>query len=264
MLDLFTSLWHYRGFVFSSIRNEFVARFVRSRLGAIWMILNPLAQVTIYALILSAVLAAKLPGIDNRYAYAIYLTAGILAWTLFSEIVLRSVTLFIENGNLMKKIMFPRIALPTITVGSCLLNNVMLLLAILIIFTLLGHPPAAALLWLPFLTLITVALAVGFGMILGVLNVFIRDIGQVVPIGLQFLFWFTPIVYPVSIIPERLQHWLLLNPVYPVVHAYQNVLVYHAPPDFKKLALVALVSLGLMTLGLFMFRKAGPEMVDAL
>lgn len=103
MLELFKSLWSYRGFVFSSIRNEFSARFARSRLGGLWMIINPLAQVAIYALVLSNVLAAKLPGIDNKYAYALYLMAGMLAWSLFSEIIGRCLTLFIDQGNLMKK-----------------------------------------------------------------------------------------------------------------------------------------------------------------
>lgn len=85
MLELFRSLWGYRGFVFSSIRNEFSARFSRSRLGGLWMIINPLAQVAIYALVLSNVLAAKLPGIDNKYAYAVYLMAGMLAWSYFRK-----------------------------------------------------------------------------------------------------------------------------------------------------------------------------------
>ena len=118
MLELFKSLWDYRGFVFSSIRNEFSARFARSRLGGLWMIINPLAQVAIYALVLSNVLAAKLPGIDNKYAYALYLMAGMLAWSLFSEIISRCLTLFIDQGNLMKKMRFPRITLPVIVVGS--------------------------------------------------------------------------------------------------------------------------------------------------
>ena len=99
MFALLNSLWLYRRFVLSSIRTEFVARFARSRLGGIWMIIHPLAQVAIYALILSEVLAAKLPGIENKYSYAIYLVAGTLAWTLFAEIISRCLVLFIEQGN---------------------------------------------------------------------------------------------------------------------------------------------------------------------
>ncbi|TXL66353.1 ABC transporter permease [Zeimonas arvi] len=264
MSALLLSLWRYRGFVLSSIRNEFVTRFARSRLGGLWMIIHPLAQVAIYALILSNVLAAKLPGIDNKYAYAIYLMAGMLAWNLFAEIVGRCVTLFIEQGNLMKKIVFPRIALPAIVVGSSVLNNGMLFVAMLGVFALLGHPPGIAILWLPLLAMVVVALALGLGLVLGVLNVFIRDIGQVVPIVLQVLFWFTPIVYPVNIIPEAYRHLLALNPMFPVVNAYQQAVVYGARPDLGGLGVIALFALGLLGLGLFLFRKASGEMVDAL
>ncbi|MNG20329.1 ABC-2 type transporter [compost metagenome] len=96
------------------------------------------------------------------------------------------------------------------------------------------------------------------------LNVFVRDIGQVVPIVLQVLFWFTPIVYPVSIIPEELKSTLDANPMYPIVSAYQDILVYGSTPDLQSVTITAGVAIGLMLLGLFMFRRAAPEMVDAL
>ena len=83
------SLWRYRHFVHSSIRAEFLGRFARSKLGALWMILNPLAQATIFAVVLSEVLAAKLPHSDNKAAYAIYLIAGTAAWGLFAEILMQ-------------------------------------------------------------------------------------------------------------------------------------------------------------------------------
>ncbi|TLX59280.1 ABC transporter permease [Stutzerimonas nosocomialis] len=264
MLALFKSLWGYRGFVLSSIKNEFIARFARSRLGGLWMIINPLAQVAIYALILSNVLVARLPGIDNKYAYALYLMAGMLAWSLFSEIVGRSLNIFIEQGNLMKKMRFPRIALPVIVVGSCLLNNVLLFVALLIVFALLGHFPNYQMVWLLPVTLVVVALAVGLGLILGVINVFVRDVGQVVPIVLQILFWFTPIVYPINIIPDHLKGWIDANPLYPIVSAYHDVLVYARPPELASVLTTAGVAIGLLLLGLFMFRRAAPEMVDAL
>ncbi len=104
MLNMLSSLWKYRYFIFSSIRNELISRFVRSKVGSLWVIINPLSQVLIYALILSNVLAAKLPGIESQYAYAVYLMAGLLVWTLFNEIVSRCLNLFIEQGNLMKKL----------------------------------------------------------------------------------------------------------------------------------------------------------------
>jgi lipopolysaccharide transport system permease protein len=228
------------------------------------MIINPLANVLIYALILSNVLSAKLPGIDNTYAYALYLMAGMLAWSLFAEIINRCLTLFIENGNLMKKMRFPRITLPFIVLGSALLNNTLLLLSILGVFIFLGHWPTWQMLWAVPLTITVAALAIGLGLILGVMNVFIRDIGQVTPIALQILFWFTPIVYPITIIPDELKSLIAFNPMFPIVSAYHDVFVYNVAPEIPQVTTILGVTLLLLVFSLYLFRRAAPEMVDAL
>ena len=228
------------------------------------MILNPLSQVLIFAFVLSAVLSAKLPGITNQYAYAIYLMAGTLGWSLFAEIVNRCLTLFVDNGNILKKLVFPRIALPLIVTGSALVNNVLLFVAILVIFGVLGHLPSIALIWLPVLMVINIALALGIGLGLGVLNVFMRDIGQVVPVLMQFLFWFTPVVYMANIIPEQYREWLAFNPMIPIINGYQNILLYNKEPDWTGLGVITLIALSLLAFSLLLFRKASPEMVDQL
>lgn len=264
MNGMLLAVWQFRHFIRSSILNDFRARFIRSRLGGLWGILQPLAQVAIFAFILSHVLASKLPNIDNPYAYALYLMAGTLAWNLFAEVLQRSLTLFIDNGNLLKKINFPRVSLPLIVAGGALFNNLLLLIAMLLIFILLGHLPGAQIVWLPFLMLLTLGLGLGIGLILGVLNVFLRDIGQVVPIVLQFLFWFTPIVYMSSIIPEAYRQWLVLNPMYTVVEAYHQVLVFNQAPALLGIGIIALLATLLAAFSLVLFRKASPEMVDML
>ena len=91
-----------------------------------------------------------------------------------------------------------------------------------------------------------------------------RDIGQVVPILLQFLFWFTPIVYPISIVPEYLREWLVYNPMYSLVVSYHEVLLYNRAPDWHSLMPIALVSALFLLASLFVFRRASPEMVDVL
>jgi len=251
-------------FILSSIRTELVNRFVRSRLGGLWMIINPLAQVLMYALILSAILSAKLPGIDHRFAYAIYLTAGILAWTMFSEVVGRCLTMFIDNANLLKKLVFPRICLPAVITGSALLNAVLLFLAVCLVFGVLGHFPNVHFVWLPLLFLLNLTLALGLGLALGVLNVFVRDVGQITQLALQYGFWFTPIVYMPAIIPEQLRFLLMFNPMYWIVVGYQNVLVFSAPPPVGGLIAVGLLALLLILFSLFIFRRAAAEMVDVL
>lgn len=264
MLGMLPAAWRYRFFIFSSIRTDLRSKFVRSRLGGLWMILNPLAQVVIFAFVLSSVLSAKLPGIDNRYAYAIYLMSGTLGWSLFSEIVNRCLTLFIDNGNILKKLAFPKIALPLIVVGSAVVNNLLLFTAILGIFALLGHAPGLALLWLPVLMMVAIAFSVGLGLGLGVLNVFLRDIGQVVPVVMQFLYWFTPVVYMSNIIPAQYRGWLMLNPLIPIITSYQNIMLYNRAPEWAGLAGTAAVALVLLFFSMALFRKSNQEMVDQL
>lgn len=264
MTEMLRSILRYRHFIVSSIRNDLRSRFARSKLGATWMILQPLAQVAIYALVLSEVLAAKLPGMNIAYAYPIYLMAGTAAWSLFSEIVTRSLTMFVDNANIMKKIMFPRVCLPVITLGSALTNNLLLLVATFGVFALLGHWPTIQILWLPLLLVITAAFGLGLGLLLGVLNVFVRDVAQVVGVLLQLWFWLTPVVYMGSIIPDRYQAYFRSNPMYSLVAAYQEVMLYGRAPMWQSLILVIAATVVLLALSLFLFRRAAPEMVDVL
>ncbi len=258
------TVWSYRYFILSSIRTEFRTRVARSRLGAFWIILHPLAQVLIYALVLSQVMKAKLPGIESQYAYPIYLLAGMLGWSLFSETLSRLLTVFIDNGNLLKKMAFPKLALPLISIGGSLINFILMLLIMFIVFAFLGHTPFHAIYWLIPLFIITLGLAVGIGLILGTINVFIRDIGQMMTIILQFWFWLTPIVYMPSIIPEKYHGLLMMNPMTGVIMGYQSVLVYDKAPDAGLLIYPAIFALVTMVLAMIIFKKARDEMADVL
>ncbi len=115
-----------------------------------------------------------------------------------------------------------------------LVNNLLLLVAIFVVFAVLATTGSASAL-APILILITLFFAMSIGLLLGVLNVFMRDIGQVVPVVLQALFWLTPIVYNIRILPEHVQGLFKLNPLYPLV-SYQNVLLYDQPPVWADLA----------------------------
>lgn len=258
------SLWEYRFFVLTSIWNDFYMRFVRSKLGGAWLILHPLSQVMIYAFILSNLLASRIPSVSGVYGYAIYLMAGLLGWNLFSEVLDRCMKVFVKNANIIKKMSFPRITLPVIEIGSALLNNIVLLAVMIIIFLLLGHDIGWSILSVLLMAPVVALLAAGIGMTLGVLNVFIRDVEQVVPIVLQLLFWFTPIVYPASVIPEKYLAWLQLNPVFQIVTAYHDAIVYHYFPSFFAILALLMLALIACALSLLLFRRANADMVDVL
>src|SRR5690606_11310319 len=113
----------------------------------------PCAQALIFAIVLSEVLGARLPGIDDPSAYPVYLLAGMSAWTLFTEILNRSMTIFLDFSGVIKKIAFPKIALPIIVMGTAILNHVILLFAIAIVAGFLGYMPGVPWLLLPVLAL---------------------------------------------------------------------------------------------------------------
>ena len=121
-MGMLQSLWAYRGFIHSSVRRDFHARYRNSLLGAVWAILNPLALIAVYTLIFSQVMRARLPGIEGTFGYSIYLCAGLLSWGYFAEVTTRGQNMFIENANLLKKMSFPRLCLPVIALATATVN----------------------------------------------------------------------------------------------------------------------------------------------
>lgn len=258
------TLWLYRGFILGSVQREFQLKYMHSLLGVAWTFIQPLSMILVYTLVFSHIMGARLPGVEGGFAYSIYLCAGLLTWGLFAEIVTRSQTVFMDHANLLKKIHFPRVCLPVTVVITATLNFAIIFGLFTLFLLLSGAFPG----WVYFalfpVLLLHVLLAVGLGMLLGVLNVFFRDVGQAMSVVLQFWFWLTPIVYPVSILPETAQRLLGLNPVLYVMQAYQNVLVNAAMPDWLSLWPVGVFTLLVCLLAWRVFRKHADDLVDEL
>jgi lipopolysaccharide transport system permease protein len=263
-MGMMQALWSYRGYVFGSVRREFQAKYRNTMLGTAWAILSPLAMILVYTLIFSQVMKSRLPGDTSQYGYSIYLCAGILTWGLFAEILTRAQGMFLENANLLKKVSFPRICLPVIVVLNAL-NNFGIIFGLFTAFLLLSgqFPGPVFILLLPVIG-VMVLLAVGLGLVLGVLNVFFRDVGQFFTIFLQFWFWLTPIVYPTAIVPAEVRNALAMNPMAGPVQACQDILVAGKAPDWGTLLPATVLAVLLCALGLYLFRRRAGEMVDEL
>ncbi|MFC0166876.1 ABC transporter permease [Pseudoduganella danionis] len=257
-------LWRYRGFVLGSVKREFQSKYRNTILGAAWTVLNPLAMILVYTLIFSQVMRSRLPGDSSQFGYSIYLCAGILTWGLFAEITTRAQNVFVEQANLLKKISFPRICLPIIVVLNALVNFAIIFALFTLFLLASGQFPGLVFLCILPLLVLQIALAIGLGMVLGVLNVFFRDVGQFFQIFIQFWFWFTPIVYPTSILPPGVQDWLVWNPMAAVIQAYQAILFSASMPVWADLLPAAVLALVLCVLGMQLFRKRAGEMVDEL
>ncbi len=263
-LSMFSGIWRYRGFVLGSVKREFQSKYRNSLFGALWTVLNPLAMIIVYTVIFSEVMGSRLQGVDSTFAYSIYLCAGALTWGLFAEITTRGQTVFLENANLIKKLQFPRICLPIIVVlNACV--NFAIIFGLFTAFLFISGTFPGAVYWALFpVLLLQILFSVGLGMVLGVLNVFFRDVGQFFTILLQFWFWFTPIVYPASALPAEIRALLVFNPMAAVVAAYQDVLVRGQIPDWSTLLPIGILALLSCLMGLLLFRKRSGEMVDEL
>lgn len=257
-------LWAYRYFIITTVKTEFITRFSRSLFGGLWGVLNPLAQAAIYAVVLSYVLSAKLPGVSSSTGYSIHLLAGFACWSLFNDIIQRSLIMFPARASALQKVAFPRLSLPAIATAGALLDNIVLIFSVLVITSLLGHSYNAQILWLPVLMVLTAVIAAGFGLFLGLLNVFIRDVGQLVNILMQLLFWGTPIVYSLQMVPEKFAWILALNPLSYMVSSYQNVILYGRAVDPSALGVMACIALAGVLLATLAYRKSYTELMDAL
>ena len=267
MRGLIRDIWRYRGFVQGSIRREIVTQYRGSLLGAAWVLIGPMAMILIYTLVFSHLMRSRLVGVDSAFGYSIFLCAGLLPWTFFAESLTRLQAVFVTNGNLMKKAMFPRICLPIVALGVAGFNFVVIVSLFLIFLVVSGSFPGLVLLAaLPALS-VQIALATGLGMLFATLNVFFRDVGQAVTLLLQFWFWLTPIVYPLASLPGWAQSVLVWNPLAVIVSHYQSVLLYQRLPDptaWLGLSGVAGPALASLWLGLATYRRRFGEMVDEL
>jgi lipopolysaccharide transport system permease protein len=190
-----------------------------------WNIINPLGMILIYTLIFTNVMKAKLGDIEGEYAYSIYLCAGSFSWILFSEIVTKLTNVFVENSTMIKKYSFPRICLPIISIGTSLVNFMILSGLLMIFLWLIGKTPGVMFIQIIPALAILIIFATGIGLFLGIINVFHRDVGQGMQVIMQFWFWFTPIVYSINALPESVRKYISYNPIVPIIELFQNAVL---------------------------------------
>lgn len=260
-------IWRFRTFILGSIRRDVEAQFRGSLLGAAWIFIQPMAMILVYTLIFSNVMGSRLAGVGSTYGYSIYLCAGLLPWTFFADSLARLQGVFVNNSNMIKKAAFPRICLPLIALGNATFNFLVISGLFFLFLAGSGNLPGWALFGLLPALAVQLLLTLGLGMLTATMNVFFRDVGQLVNMVLIFLFWLTPIVYPVSVLPPEMRDWIWLNPMAVVIHHYQHVFVYNRLPDsnaWLALAAVAGVALALTALGWRVYRARAAEMADEL
>lgn len=243
-------------------KRDFNERYSGSALGFAWSFIYPLINILIYMIIFGSLMGARLPGMSSVWGYGIYLIAGLIPWTAFTNTVTRASTVFLDKKNIISKI---RVDLPTLplfivlseTITFCVTFSIFLCILLITGFIL-----TPLLLVIPFIYIIQQVFAYALGFFLAMFVVFLKDLKEVVAIVFQIWFWFTPIVYVFDILPPIAQQVLVWNPMLAVVSGYHDILVFQKMPSFFYLLIVFIFSIALIVMDYTVFKRLEKDIRD--
>jgi lipopolysaccharide transport system permease protein len=236
------------------------ARYQQSVLGILWAIAQPLAMMFVFTILFTRIIPVDTGGIP----YVVFSYSALVPWTLFLTSVTDMIESLVANMNLVSKIYFPRDIL-VISVMMARLLDFSIASSILLLLLLYYHLPVFTKEWLflPLILLIQLCLSLGLGLFGSATNVFLRDVRHLFALILQLWFYATPIIYPVTMIPENLRPFYYLNPMAGVITAYRSVLIYQTPPD-TYLVLSGIVSVLVLIIGYLVFKRLEPNFADVV
>lgn len=249
IMNVFKNLYDYRELLKTSVKKEVRSKYKNSFLGVLWSFLNPLLQIIVYAIIFSLILKNKQ---DN---YAIFLCAGLIPWTYFSISINKSAFTIIENGNIIKKVYFPREIIPISVVTAETINFLISTLIILGFVIFGGIGISKYILYYPLVLIAQYLVILAISFIISSICVYFRDLQHFIGIILQLLFYATPIVYSQNSIPPEYQWILKYNPMTYIVNAYRNIFYYKTAIDLKSIILLIIIAIGGCVCGYWIFSK---------
>ena len=248
-MNIFKKIYNYRELLKTNVKKEIRGRYKNSILGVLWSFLNPLLQLAVYAVIFGALLAGGDP------TYHIYICVALIPWTYFTTSITQSSFTVIGNADIIKKVYFPREILPISVVTSGAVNFMISTSIILFFVILSGIGLSWHLIFFPLVLLIQYILLLGIGFIVSAITVYVRDLEHIIGIILLAAFYGTPIVYKLEQLPANLQTIMQLNPMTHIIDAYRAIFYYHQVPNIGALGILFAISMALLMLGYFVFKK---------
>jgi lipopolysaccharide transport system permease protein len=253
-------LWRHRELLLSWIQREISVRYKRAVLGAGWAVAQPVALMLAFTIVFTYFVRVPTDGIP----YPIFSYVALVPWTFFATAITTASTSLINNFGLVTRVNFPREILPLAQIGAAGLDfgiAALLVVAMMVYFAVpLGWPALMVFVMLP----VQLMFMGGLVLIASALTVSVRDVRFVVPLALQLLMYATPIIYPLSIVPERWQWVLKLNPLAVVIEGYRAALLYGRTPDLGALGVAAVVSATLLAGGYGYFKRAEASFADII
>ncbi|MCO4888773.1 ABC transporter permease [Cupriavidus sp. WGtm5] len=249
MTIFFSELWNSK-LVLSQLVHQYVTlRYRRTALGFLWTLINPLFTMVITSVIFSMMMRMPIK------SFAVFLFTGLIPWTLFSACLLQGGGAILENEALIKKIYIPRQTFVTAKCLSLMIDALLSFGALFVIAYAIGAPISVALAFVPVAFLFIFVFSLGVALVMSVVTVFYRDSQHVMGIALQAGYYLTPIIYPLTIVPERFRWIFEWNPMYYFVQLFRLPIYEATVPSLQLIGLTGGLALTMLVLGVVVFRK---------
>ncbi len=258
-------IWKYRDLIILFVKRDLTTNYKQTVLGPLWIIINPLLSTTVFTVIFGVI--AGIPT-DGTPQFLFYMSGNIL-WNFFSSCLNRASGTFLGNARLFGKVYFPRLVMPISGILYNLINFMLqtaVYVILVIVYSLIGanvHPNLLIIL-APFLVLQTALLGTGMGLIISSITTKYRDLNVLVSFGVSLLMYITPVVYPISRVPENFRWLMLLNPVAPIVETYRCAFLGSGSFEWQFLLISLAVTLALLFWGVIVFNKVEKNFIDTV
>lgn len=251
-------LYTYRQFLKTSVQKEFRGKYKKSFLGVLWSFINPLLQLLVYALVFPFILRVHE---DN---YVMFIFTALVPWIFFSNTLAQSTSVIISNGGILKKVYFPREILPISIVLSGALNFLVSSVIIILALFISGIGISQYILLLPVVLIVQSVIILAFVFVLSAITVYIRDLEYFISVLLQLWMYLTPILYSITLIPDKFAKLFYLNPMTQIINAYRNIFYYQQMPDLKALGIWFVVGIIGVAIGYKIFKKCEKRFAEEL
>jgi ABC-type polysaccharide/polyol phosphate export permease len=242
-------VYRYRELLRNLVLRDLRMKYKGSALGFFWSLLHPLAMAVVYTIAFEHILK-----IDIDF-FPLFLLSGLLPWMFFAQAISAATGAVADNGNLVRKVAFPRVVLPMGAIGAQFVQFLLMYLVVFPLALVIGVGLSPALFALVPVILLQMLFTVGFGLALSTAYVYLRDTRHLLEVVLQVWFWLTPVLYAVWLAPEDLRPVLWLNPMTHFVTAYQQIVVYHRAPGVLSMTIMTVVALAVLGLGMAIFSR---------
>jgi lipopolysaccharide transport system permease protein len=261
VLGAIRNLLRYRELLYMLTWRDICIRYKQSILGILWAILMPTAIVLAGLVVRMAI--ARVSGTDVVKRDLALVSVKAVPWAFFIAAIRFSTTCLIGNSNLVTKIAFPKVMLPVSSVFAQFFDFLIAFVVLVILLGLLGVQLSVTLLWVPVLVVLLVTITAGLGIFLSAAALFLRDVKYLVEIFLTFAIFFTPILYEVSMF-KGWEHWLLLNPLAPILESFADVMIKQTAPNLFWLGYSALAAMVILLMASLYFRRSEPRFAECI